>query len=66
MGRGIDLAHRPPSGVYAAAEIIGQPKILDKQLDIEYRLEKSRLGSKPQAIIRLTKKLLDAPLLREN
>ena len=40
--------------------------MLDKQLDIEYWLEKSRLGAKPQAIIRFTKKLLNTPLLREN
>ncbi|MCT7953337.1 EVE domain-containing protein [Ancylothrix sp. C2] len=54
------------AGIYATAEIIGQPKILDKQPDIEDWLEKSRLGIKPQAIIRFTKKLLDAPLLRES
>ncbi|WP_261226311.1 hypothetical protein [Ancylothrix sp. D3o] len=51
----IYLTHRPQSGVYATAEITEQPKILDKQLDIDYWLEKSRLGTKPQAIISLPK-----------
>ncbi|MCT7953084.1 EVE domain-containing protein [Ancylothrix sp. C2] len=54
------------AGIYATAEIIEQPKMVDKQPDIDYWLDKSRLGSKPQATIRFTKKLLDAPLLREN
>ena len=53
------------AGIYATAEIIDQPRMVDKQLDIDYWLDKSRLGTKPQAIIRFTKKLLDAPLLRE-
>lgn len=53
------------AGVYAIAEIIEQPKILDNQEDINYWLDKSRLGSKPQALIRFTKKLLETPLLRE-
>ncbi|MCT7952578.1 hypothetical protein NG798_22535 [Ancylothrix sp. C2] len=59
------MAHRHQSGVYASAEIIDQPKILDKQLDIEDWLEKSRLGAKLQAFVRFTKKLLGTPLLRE-
>ena len=40
--------------------------MLDKQPDIDYGLDKSRLGSKPQALVRFTKKLLETPLLPEN
>lgn len=62
-GWAIDLVDRPPSEVYAAAEIIEQPRMLDKQPDIEYWLEKSWLGTKPQALVRFTKQLLNTPLL---
>ncbi len=56
----------PKAAIYATAEIIDQPKMLNKKPDIGYWLDKSRLGSKPQAIIRCTKKLLEMRLLKEN
>jgi predicted RNA-binding protein with PUA-like domain len=54
------------AGVYAIAEIIEPPKMLEKVPDIGYWIDKSRLGSKPQARIRFTSKLLEKPLLRKN
>ena len=54
------------AGIYAMAEIVELPKFLDKQPDLSYWIDKSRLGSKPQAIIRFTHKLLETPLLRDN
>ncbi len=54
------------AGVYASAEIIEPPKMLEKVPDIGYWIDKSRLGSKPQARIRFTSKLLEKPLLRKN
>lgn len=54
------------AGVYAIAEIIELPKMLEKVPDIGYWIDKSRLGSKPQARIRFTSKLLEKPLLRKN
>lgn len=53
------------AGIYATAEIVDSPKFIQTQPDINYWLDKSRLGSKPQAIVRFTKKLLETPLLRE-
>lgn len=53
------------SGIYAIAEIIEPPQILDTVPDIGYWIDKSRLGTKPQARIRFTTKLLEKPLLRE-
>ena len=64
VGDGVLIWHTgTKAGVYASAEIIEQPKMLDKQPDIEYWLDKSRLGTKPQAIIRFTKNMLNTPLL---
>lgn len=54
------------AGVYAIAEIIEPPKMLEQVPDIGYWIDKSRLGSKPQARIRFTSKLLEKPLLRKN
>ena len=53
------------AGIYATAEIVDSPKFLQTQPDISYWLDKSRLGSKPQAIVRFTHSLLETPLLRE-
>ncbi|MEB3281410.1 MAG: EVE domain-containing protein [Lyngbya sp.] len=53
------------AGVYAIAEIIESAKMLTEVPDIRYWIDKSRLGSKPQAQIRFTTKLLKKPLLRE-
>ncbi len=52
------------AGIYAIAEIIEPPKLLEKQPDIGYWIDKSRLD-KPQAKIRFTSKLLEKPLLRD-
>jgi hypothetical protein len=38
--------------------------MLSESPDIAYWIDKSRLGSKPQARIRFTSKLLEKPLLR--
>lgn len=54
------------AGIYAIAEIVELPKFLDKQPDLSYWIDKSRLGSKPQTMIRFTHKLLETPLLRGN
>jgi EVE domain len=54
------------AGIYATAKIIEPPSFLEKQPDLNYWLDKSRLGSKPQAIIQFTHKWLDRPLLRED
>ena len=53
------------AGIYALAEVIEPAKMLSEVLDIGYWIDKSRLGSKPQALIRFTSKLLEKPLLRE-
>ena len=52
------------AGLYAIAEIIEVPKLMQEVPDIGYWLDKSRLGEKPFATIRFTDKLLDRPLLR--
>lgn len=52
------------AGLYAIAEIIEAPKLMQEVPDIGYWLDKSRLGEKPFATIRFTNKLLDQPLLR--
>ena len=54
------------AGIYAIAEIIEPPKLLDKVPDIGYWIDQTRLGSKPQARIRFTTKLLEKPLLRDS
>lgn len=53
------------AGIYAIAEITEPAKYQETQPDLSYWIDKTRLGSKPQAIIRFTQKLLDKPLLRE-
>lgn len=40
--------------------------MIGKPPDINYWIDKSRIGIKPQALIRFTSKLLDKPLKREN
>lgn len=52
------------AGIYAIAEIIEAPKLLEKQPDIGYWIDTSRLN-KPQARIRFTNKFLEKPLLRD-
>lgn len=52
------------AGLYAIAEMIEAPKLMQEVPDIGYWLDKSRLGEKPFATIRFTDKLLDQPLLR--
>lgn len=54
------------SGIYAIAEIIEPAKMLRETPDIAYWIDKSRIGTKPQAIIRLTTKMLEKPLLKED
>ena len=53
------------AGIYAIAEIVESPTIIDKPPDIGYWIDTSRVGSKPKARIRFTSKLLERPLLRE-
>lgn len=46
VGERVLICHiGPKAGVYTTAEIIEQPKMLDKQLDIDYWFDKSRLGT---------------------
>jgi predicted RNA-binding protein with PUA-like domain len=54
------------AGIYAIAEIVEPPKMIGKPPDIKYWIDQSRIGIKPQALIRFTNKLLEKPLLREN
>lgn len=54
------------AGIYAIALVVDPPKMIEKQPDIKYWIDKSRLGKKPQALIEFTSKLLDKPLLRED
>jgi hypothetical protein len=54
------------AGISAIAEIVESPKILEKPPDIGYWIDTSRVGSKPQARMRFTSKLLEKPLLREH
>lgn len=52
-------------GFAETAEVIEPARMLSEVPDIGYWIDKSRLGSKPQARIRFTSKLLEKPLLRE-
>ncbi|MDB9312632.1 EVE domain-containing protein [Spirulina sp. CS-785/01] len=54
------------AGIYAIAEITELPKIRKTPPDREYWLDKTRLGTKPQAMLKFKQKLLDTPLLRQN
>ncbi|YAF99047.1 MAG: EVE domain-containing protein (plasmid) [Nodularia sp. CChRGM 3473] len=54
------------AGIYAIAEIIESPKIINSLPDVGYWIDTSRIGTKPFAKIRFTSKLLEKPLLREN
>ncbi|MGB7443189.1 MAG: EVE domain-containing protein [Coleofasciculaceae cyanobacterium] len=53
------------TGISAIAEIIEPPQMLDTVPDIRYWIDKSCLGTRPQARIRFTTKLLEKPLLQE-
>ena len=54
------------AGLYAIAEMIEAPKMMEELPDIGYWLDKSRFGTTPFATIRFTDKLLDRPLLRSD
>ncbi|QIZ71415.1 EVE domain-containing protein [Oxynema aestuarii] len=54
------------AGIYAIAEVIEPATKLIEVLDIGYWLDKSKIGTRPQAWIRFTTKLLDKPLLRSH
>ena len=53
------------AGIYATAEIVSLAEKLEDIPDRNYWIDKSRLGIKPQAIIRFTAKFIEKPLLRE-
>jgi hypothetical protein len=53
------------AGIYATAEIVSLAEKLEDIPDRNYGINKSRLGRKPQAIIRFTAKFIEQPLLRE-
>jgi hypothetical protein len=52
------------AGIYAIAELLELPKLMPDVPDRGYWIDTSKLGQKPQAIIRFTDKLLEKPLLR--
>ncbi|NJM00250.1 MAG: EVE domain-containing protein [Synechococcaceae cyanobacterium SM2_3_2] len=52
------------SGIYALAEVIEPPQVLEKIPDLKYWADPSRSSGKVQAVIRFTEKLLVNPLLR--
>ncbi len=52
------------AGIYAIAEIIEPAQLRSEVSDRDYWLDKTRIGIKPQAKIRFTKKFLEKPLLR--
>ncbi len=52
------------AGIYAIAEVVELPKVIEKPPDIGYWIDTTRVGTKPQARIRFTSKLLEKPLLR--
>lgn len=52
------------AGIYAIAQIIEPAQFRSEVSDRHYWLDKTRIGTKPQAKIRFTKKLLEKPLLR--
>jgi len=54
----------PEAGIYALAEIAELPALRPDPPDRKYWLDPSRIGSKPQAMLRFTEKLLERPLLR--
>ncbi len=54
----------PEAGIYALAEIVELPQLRPDPPDRAYWLDKSRIGSKPQALLRFTQKLLEQPLRR--
>lgn len=54
------------AGIYALAEVTDPPKMWESVPDLSYWLDKSRLGTKHQAQIRFTRKLLNEPILRQD
>ncbi|HIK10977.1 MAG TPA: EVE domain-containing protein [Oscillatoriaceae cyanobacterium M33_DOE_052] len=52
------------AGIYAIGEVVEPATLLTEIPDIDYWLDKSKIGTHPQAQIRFTTKLLDRPLLR--
>jgi len=52
------------AGIYAIAELAELPKFWDQQPDKQYWLDKTKIGGRPQALIRFTQKLTESPLLR--
>ena len=52
------------AGIYGIAEVVERPRHWEAVPDVGYWVDKSRLGQKPQVLIRFTSKLLDKPLLR--
>ncbi|CAD5984428.1 MULTISPECIES: EVE domain-containing protein [Planktothrix] len=53
------------AGIYAIAEIVELPKLLKEIPDKKYWIDQTRLGSKPQAMLKFTQKWLQKPLLRD-
>lgn len=56
----------PEAGIYAIAQIIAPPQMLTEIPDRSYWIDKSTMGSRPQAQIRFTHKLIEKPLLRSH
>jgi hypothetical protein len=51
------------AGAYAIAEIGGLPELMPNPSDRAYWIDKSRIGTRPQAMLRFTQKLT-TPILR--
>ncbi len=50
-------------GIYALGEISQEPQVLKTIPDLDYFIEPSQMSSKPQAMVKLTHRLIDQPLL---
>ncbi len=54
------------SGIYAVGQIEKPPAVLEKIPDLNYWVDPSRARGKTQVVIRFTRKMLEAPLLRQD
>jgi len=53
-------------GIYALGEISQAPQVLKTVPDLDYFIEQSQMTSKPQAMVKLTHRLIDRPLLYQD
>lgn len=52
------------AGIYALAEVTTEPELMPHPPDLQYWIDKSRVGQKPQVMLRFTQKWLEQPLRR--